>query len=491
MTNQPVENTPTNNLTLDPENWQDVRETAHQMLDDMLEHFQSLRDQPVWQPMPEATKQSLTEELPMEGSPLAEVYEQFKQDILPYPNGNIHPRFWGWVMTNGSPTSMLADMLASGMNPHLAGYEQSASFVEKRVVKWLAKLVGFPETSSGILVSGGTMANLNGLAVARNAMAGYDIREQGLQGEMTVYGSSETHNWIVKSCELMGLGRRAFRSVPVNSDYSINVDACRSAIQADIAAGKKPFCIVGTVGTVNTGASDDLPALRKLADNFGLWLHIDGAFGSLVALSPDYKHIAEGQELADSIGFDLHKWGFMSYEIACTLVKDSHHQKDTFGQSASYLASSSRSLTQDVTFFADRGLQLSRGFRALKAWMCFKEQGINKIGAVIQQNIEQAQYLEELIAKRDELELLAPVAMNIVCFRFKGGDAAPEKLNPINEEILLRIQETGLAVPSQTILDGQFAIRVCITNHRTQFEDMNILVDGVLETGRALINDAA
>jgi len=491
MTNQPVENTPTNNLTLDPENWQDVRETAHQMLDDMLEHFQSLRDQPVWQPMPEATKQSLTEELPMEGSPLAEVYEQFKQDILPYPNGNIHPRFWGWVMTNGSPTSMLADMLASGMNPHLAGYEQSASFVEKRVVEWLAKLVGFPETSSGILVSGGTMANLNGLAVARNAMAGYDIREQGLQGEMTVYGSSETHNWIVKSCELMGLGRRAFRSVPVNSDYSINVDACRSAIQADIAAGKKPFCIVGTVGTVNTGASDDLPALRKLADNFGLWLHIDGAFGSLVALSPDYKHIAEGQELADSIGFDLHKWGFMSYEIACTLVKDSHHQKDTFGQSASYLASSSRSLTQDVTFFADRGLQLSRGFRALKAWMCFKEQGINKIGAVIQQNIEQAQYLEELIAKRDELELLAPVAMNIVCFRFKGGDAAPEKLNPINEEILLRIQETGLAVPSQTILDGQFAIRVCITNHRTQFEDMNILVDGVLETGRALINDAA
>lgn len=483
---------PFENLTLDPENWDQIRQTGHKMLDDMLTHFETLRDQPVWRQIPDEAKKSLDEELPMDGASIDAVYEQFRTDIFPYPTGNVHPRFWGWVMTNGSATSMLADMLASGMNPHLAGYEQSASLVEKLVVSWLARLVGFPETSGGLLVSGGTMANLNGLAVARNAKAGYDIREEGLQSdgrpELTVYGSSETHNWVYKACELMGLGRRAFRSIGVKEDYSIDIDACRAAIMADIAAGKKPFCLIGTVGTVNTGAVDDIVALRSIADEFDLWLHVDGAFGSLVALAPEYKHLANGQELADSIGFDLHKWGFMSYEIACTLVREQSGQKETFEQAASYIASSERSLSVDVTFFADRGLQLSRSFRALKAWMCFKEQGITKIGNIIQQNIEQAKYLEKLITDNNALELMAPVTMNIVCFRYNNSAHNAEKLNRLNTEILMRIQETGLAVPSQTILNGNFAIRVCLTNHRTQFEDLDILVSGVIEQAENILN---
>lgn len=476
---------PTENLTLDPESWDQIRETGHRMLDDMLTHFETLRDQPVWRQIPDETKQSLDENLPMDGMSIDEVYNQFRTDIFPYPTGNVHPRFWGWVMTNGTATSMLADMLASGMNPHLAGYEQSASLIEKLVVSWLAKLVGFPETSGGLLVSGGTMANLNGLAVARNAKAGYDIREEGLQAsgrpELTVYGSSETHNWVYKACELMGLGRRSFRPITVKDDYSIDIAACRNAIETDIAAGKKPFCLIGTVGTVNTGAIDDILAMRHLADEFDLWLHVDGAFGSLISLAPDYRHLAAGQELADSIGFDLHKWGFMSYEIACTLVREQQGQRETFEQAASYIASSERSLSVDVTFFADRGLQLSRSFRALKAWMCFKEQGVTKIGNIIQQNIEQAQYLESLVANIGSLELLAPVTMNIVCFRYNDKTSNAKDLNRLNTEILLRIQESGIAVPSQTILDGKFAIRVCITNHRTKFEDLDILIDGVVK----------
>ena len=484
---------PTENLTLDPENWEQIKQTGHQMLDDMLTHFETLRDQPAWRQIPDDTKKSLDEGLPMDGMPIDAVYDQFRADIFPYPTGNVHPRFWGWVMTNGSATSMLADMLASGMNPHLAGYEQSASVIEKLVVTWLTKLVGFPETSGGLLVSGGTMANLNGLAVARNAKAGYDIREEGLQSdgrpELTVYGSSETHNWVYKACELMGLGRRAFKPIAIKDDYSINVNACRVAIKADIAAGKKPFCLIGTVGTVNTGAVDDIVALRSIADEFDLWLHVDGAFGSLVALAPEYKHLAKGQELADSIGFDLHKWGFMSYEIACTLVREQQGQKETFEQAASYIASSERSLSVDVTFFADRGLQLSRSFRALKAWMCFKEQGITKIGNIIQQNIEQAQYLEKLVADNNALELLAPVTMNIVCFRYSDRTKNAEDLNKLNTEILMRIQETGLAVPSQTILDGKFAIRVCITNHRTRYEDLDMLIDGVVKQAENILQN--
>jgi glutamate/tyrosine decarboxylase-like PLP-dependent enzyme len=481
------------NLTLDPENWDQIRKTGHQMLDDMFTHFETLRDQPVWQQIPDASKQSLDEDLPMNGTPIEAVYQQFQKDIFPYPTGNVHPRFWGWVMTNGSATSMLADMLASGMNPHLAGYEQSASLIEKQVVSWLTQLVGFPENSSGLLVSGGTMANLNGLAVARNAMVDYDIREEGLQGgnrpELTVYGSSETHSWVYKACELMGLGRRAFKPVAVNDDFSINIDACRAAIEADIAAGKKPFCIIGTIGTVNTGAVDDMVALRHIADEFGLWLHVDGAFGSLIALSPDHKHLAQGQELADSIGFDLHKWGFMSYEIACVLVREPQGQKNTFEQSASYIAASKRSLSANITFFADRGLQLSRSFRALKAWMCFKEQGITKIGQIIGQNVKQAKHLETLISDTQALELLAPVAMNIVCFRYNNGTLDNNSLNDLNQEILMRVQESGLAVPSQTILGDAFAIRVCITNHRTQFEDLNLLVDGVIKEAKSILQE--
>jgi len=477
--------------TLDPENWEEARKIGHQMIDDMMDYLMTLRERPVWQPMPEPTKKALTEKLPMEGVGLADVYSEFKENILPYPTGNIHPRFWGWVMTNGTPTSMLADMLASGMNPHLAGYDQSASMVEKQLIDWMRQLLGFPEGTGGLLVSGATMANINGLTVARNAMAGYDIRADGLnradQPELTIYGSTELHSWIYKACELMGMGRKAYRAIDVDANYQIKIGACRAAIEADITAGKKPFCLIGTVGTVNTGASDDIKALRALADEFGLWLHIDGAYGSLAALSPEHKPITAGQELADSLAFDLHKWGFMPYEIGCVIVRDAETQDKTFGQKASYLSSQSRGLSVGVTYFADKGIQLSRGFKALKAWMTFKEHGFSKIGEIIAQNIHQAQYLKELIVKNNKLELLAPVPMNIVCFRYTANELSQEQLNQINQEILIRLQETGIAVPSQTILNGNFAIRVCITNHRTQLVDLDILVDAVLKEGLSLM----
>jgi aromatic-L-amino-acid decarboxylase len=479
------------NLTLDPTDWASVRKLGHQMIDDMFDNLETLRDRPVWQPVPDDVKSSLQEDLPMQGKPLPEVYQDFKTNVLPFPTGNIHPRFWGWVMTNGTPTSMLADMLASGMNPHLAGYDQSASIVEKQLIDWLRQLMGFPETAGGLLVSGGTMANINGLAVARATKAEFDIRESGLQindgPELTVYGSSETHSWIKKACELMGMGRRAFRAVGIDDQYRVDVEACRQLIEEDIAAGKKPFCILGTVGTVNTGAIDDIRALRTLADEFDLWLHIDGAYGSLVSLTEGYSALAAGQERADSIGFDLHKWGFMPYEIACVLVRDGGHQDQTFGQEAAYLSSQHRGLSVGTTFFADKGIQLSRGFRALKAWMTYKEHGFEKIGKIVAQNIEQAQHLGQQVEAHPQLDLLAEVTLNIVCFRFSAEGLDNESLNEMNQEILVRLQETGVAVPSQTILDGKFAVRVCITNHRTRYEDLDILVAAVVKEGLALL----
>ena len=466
--------------SLDPTNWDEARETAHQMVDEMIDYLSSLRTRPAWQSVPDEVKAALTQDVPREGAPLASVFEEFKDNILPYPTGNLHPGFFGWVMGNGTFTGAMGDALASMMNAHVAGYDQSASLVERQVIAWLSELLGFPKTSSGILVSGGTMANLNGVIVARHAKAGFDIRQHGLQANgaprLRIYGSAETHSWINTACELMGLGRDGFRAVPVNNAFQIDVAACRAMIEADIATGDKPFCLMGTVGTVNTGAIDDLPALRALADDFDLWFHIDGAFGALAAWGEDTKDLVKGQDLADSIAFDLHKWGYMPYDVGCVLTRNPDAQNHAFGQAASYLAPTTRGLAVANTYFADKGLQLSRSFRGLKVWMSLKEQGVDRIGRVISRNVAQAKYLEQLIAEHDDLEILAPVSLNAVCYRFVDPDLSEDELDALNEEILLRIQESGSAVPSHTFIDGKFAIRVCITNHRTEARDIKQLV---------------
>ena len=476
--------------TLDPDDWEAARTLGHKMVDDMIEQMRTVRERPAWQSVSSDSRRALLQELPLKGASLAQVYNEFKQHILPFPTGNQHPRFFGWVMGNGTLTGMFADMLASGMNAHVAGYDQSASIIERQVIEWLAELVGFNKNSSGLLVTGGTMANINGLAVARHEKADFDIREDGLQAKpaprLRVYGSVQTHNWIYKACELMGLGRNAFRAIPTNDAYEIDIAACRAQIEKDLAAGEKPFCIIGTVGTVNTGAVDDLSALRQLADDFDLWLHIDGAFGSLAIWGPGDHKAINAQKHADSIAFDLHKWGYLPYDVGCVLTQNPNAQNNTFGQNASYLSPTSRGLAVGTTYFADKGVQLSRSFRALKVWMSLKEQGAEKIGRLIQRNIDQAKFLESLIYDFPELELLAPVSLNIVCFRYTDSRYDEAMLDKLNEEILLRLQESGEAIPSHTVLNGKFAIRVCITNYRTQNTDIELLIDQTLRHAKEI-----
>ena len=478
-------------MSLDPADWNETRAIGRGMVDDMLTWLETLRDRPAWTSVPADVQARLSQPVPRAGAPLAEVYEAFKRDVLPYPTGNIHPRFWGWVMGTGTTTGVLAEMLAAAMNPHLAGYDQSAAIVERQVLAWLKDLVGFPADSSGVLVSGGTAANLEGLMAARVAKAGYDIREHGLYGgpPLTLYGSAETHGWIYKACESMGLGRRAFRAIAVDADYRVDVAACRARIEADIAAGCRPFAVVGNVGTVSTGAVDDLIALRALADDFGLWFHIDGAFGSLVAWS-DSRALAAGQETADSLAFDLHKWGYMPYEAGVILTRDGGAQLATYKPGGTtepaYLASADGGISVDTTYFADRGQQLSRGFRALKVWMSMKEQGVDRIGAAIQKNIDQARRLGAMVAAHADLELLAPVAMNIVCLRYVAPDLKEDALDVLNQALLIALQERGIAVPSQTVLQGRFAIRVCITNHRSEDHDFDALLDATVKIGAEL-----
>jgi aromatic-L-amino-acid decarboxylase len=473
--------------TLDPADWSQLRALGHRMVDDMMDYLEQVRERPVWQPVPAGTRAALDEPTPRDPTDPAVVYQQFREHILPYPNGNIHPRFWGWVMGTGTPLAMLADMLASGMNAHLAGYDQAPALVERQVIRWMADLLGFPAESSGLLVSGATVANLVGLAVARNAGAGFDIRADGLQRagtpRLVFYGSSETHSWARKASELLGMGDGALRRIPVSAAYEVDVAALRAAIAADRAAGHRPFCVIGNAGTVNTGATDDLRALAAVCRDERLWFHVDGAFGAFAALAPSLRETVAGLELADSVAVDLHKWGYLPFEVGLALVRHPDAHRATFATASSYLDAAPRGIVAGGFPFADLGVQLTRGFRALKVWMSLKAHGADAWGRLIEQNVMQARYLRGLIEVEPRLELLAPAPLNIVCFRFVAPGRSDAELDAINQEILIRVQERGIAVPSSTVLGGRFALRVAITNHRSRLADFDLLVAAVLAAG--------
>jgi glutamate/tyrosine decarboxylase-like PLP-dependent enzyme len=331
-----------------------------------------------------------------------------------------------------------------------------------------------------------------------------------------LYGSSETHNCLIKGVEVIGIGSDNFRKIPVDENYRIRVDLLQQMIIGDRKAGHLPFCIVGNAGTVNTGSIDDLAALSVIAKNEKLWFHIDGAFGAIPKLLPEFDERLNGLEAADSLSFDFHKWLYMNYEVGCVLFKDAAAHRNAFSSPVNYLAQHERGLSSGPEPFSNYGMELSRGFKALKVWMLLKEHGIQKYTRLVRQNLDQAQYLGRLIGEHSELELLAGVPLNIVCYRYNPrklaadeqlrgdgkrgvkGEAASlligvarqdgetEKeavLNELNKEILMRLQEEGIASPSYTVLNGRYVIRVAITNHRSVQEDFDILVRESIRIG--------
>ncbi len=496
---------PPERATFDPvsnADWETLRALGHRMLDDLMDAQRALPDTPVWQPVPAPGAALFAQPGPTSGIGALEAYEQFRTHVLPYGLGNWHPRFFGWVQGNGTPLAMLADMLASGMNPHLGGFNHAPAMLERQVIAWFTEWFGL-SGASGLFVTGGTMANVHALACARVTVAsrlGRDVRQHGVQswpGEqpmapMVFYGSRETHGWAHKAAEWLGLGDRAFRQVPTSGDgFTVDVAAVGAMIEADRVAGLLPFCVVGTAGTVNTGATDDLPALADLCARESLWFHVDGAFGALAALSPLVRNQVRGMERADSLAFDLHKWGSMPFECACVLVSDATAHHAAFANTASYLTPSSRGPTAGGMYFNERGLDLTRGFKALKVWMQLQADGVEHFGRVITQNVLQVRDLVQRIDAHPELERLAPAPLNIVCFRYRPPGrreqwSRPGALDALNRELLATLQERGTALPSSTTIGDQFAIRVAHVNHRTTDADIATLVDAIVALGREL-----
>lgn len=474
--------------SLDPADWDAFRKLAHQMLDDALDYQARVRDRPVWQSVPDEVKARLRSPVPRQGDGEAAAYRDYQELLAPYALGNIHPRFWGWVNGTGTPLGTLAEMLCANLNVNAAGFNQGATFAELQVLDWLKQIMGFPVSASGILTSGGSMANLIALNVARHAMAPFAVRKSGLtdQPRLRVYASTETHNSVQKAVELMGLGAESLVYVPVDRNYCIDLDALRRQVDADRRAGRLPFCIVANAGTVNTGAVDPLAALADYCRAETLWLHVDGAFGALAVLDPAHSNLLDGMQRADSLAFDLHKWLYMPYEIGCTLIRDAAVHQAAFAVDASYLHKLDGGVSRSGIAFGEYTPQLSRSFRALKAWMNLKAYGIDKFGRLIAQNIRQAEFLKRLIQASPQLELLAPVTLNIVNFRYRIEGMPDDALDDLNARILIALQERGIAVPSSTLVNQRFSIRVAITNHRSRREDFEALVAATLEIGDEL-----
>lgn len=478
-------------IDLDPADWDTVREMGHQIIEDMVDYLKDLDERPVWKAVPGEVKDNLQKPIPYKPTDFREVYNEFKRDVLPYPIGNIHPRFFSWVEGNGTATGALAELLASVMNPNVGIGEQSPMYVEQQVLDWCKQMFNYPASSSGMLLSGATMANITALLVARNHTSD-NIKTDGVDavpGKLTAYCSSETHTCITKAAEAIGIGNRQLRKIRVNEHYQIDTSALREQIEQDKQEGCIPFCIIGNAGTVNTGAIDPMDELLDLAREFNLWFHIDGAFGSLAKLVPEYEDRLKALEQADSIAFDLHKWMYMQYEVGCVLIRDKEIHRQTFTTEADYLISHERGLPSGPETFSHFGMELSRGFKALKVWMSLKEHGLEKYRRLIAQNISQANWLGSHIRESKHLELMADITLNIVCYRFNPGYLDDSSLNKLNKELLMRLHESGVAAPSYTFLNGRYVIRVSITNHRTKRDDLVKLIEKSEEIGQEILKE--
>lgn len=404
-----------------------------------------------------------------------------------------HPRFFGYISSPAGPLGILGDMLAAAVNANVGAWVLSpmAAEMEGQAVRWIADLLGYPQPCGGVMVSGGNTANILGFFAARAARSGWDIRHKGMQDDeaarLTVYASRETHTWIHKATDLSGLGMDTVRWIPTDDHQRLDIEALRETIDADVEAGFRPFLVVGTAGSVSTGAVDPLPLLRALCDEKGLWFHVDGAYGGFaVAAEELVPDELLALRTADSLAIDPHKWLYAPLEAGCTLVKDPGALPAAFSNRPEYYH-----FGTDGTNYFEHGIQNSRGFRALKVWLQLAQVGRAGYARAIAQDILLARRFFELAAEHDELEPVTQ-GLSITTYRYVPADlalrtdeeAVAAYLNELNEAIQDRMEQGGEAFVSNAVVDGRYALRMCVVNFRTRLEDVEILAELSVRLGR-------
>jgi aromatic-L-amino-acid/L-tryptophan decarboxylase len=473
----------------------EVRRLGHRAADAVAEHREKLLSRPVFGKV--GLDASLFQSpLPADGRPFDEVLAFVREHVLPFPMGNSHPRFFGFINATADPVGITADYLAAAMNPNCWGGDHAAVHVESQVMRWIASIVGFPPDAEGILVSGGSMANFTALAAARRAMTPGNVREDGLAGEgrprLAVYASDQVHHCVDKAVDLLGIGTRNLRKIETDDRFRVRVDRLEAAIAEDRRAGLHPSIVVGSAGTVNTGAIDPLEELADLCRRESLWFHVDGAYGAMAALSPRLKPLFAGMERADSIAADPHKWLYVPYEAGATLVREPGRLAATFRKFPEYLASDPDSPFPGPAWFAERGVELSRGFKALKVWMGLQVHGATAYAQAIENDVALAGFLCEEVDRRPDFERLAEHVLSIANFRWRpsGSSMTETEIDRLNRRIVNRLVGDGSFFLAPTILKGRAALRVCIVNFRTTLADLTLLLDEVARVGAELIADS-
>ncbi|WP_406291639.1 pyridoxal phosphate-dependent decarboxylase family protein [Embleya sp. NBC_00896] len=460
----------------------DLRRAGRSAAGLAADHLAAVPGGPVWRAVPDADRAWLTEQqLPASGRPLADLLHEIRDHVLPYPMGNGHPRFFGWVNSPPSPAGVLVAPLAAAMNPSCAGGEHAGVLLERTAVRWLAELVGYPHPpGAGLLTSGASMATVIALATARQRVfrqQGLDVRESGLYGQrpLAIYLSAEGHSCLRKAAELLGLGSRHLRTVPVDDAFRMDTAALRRLITADKEAGVRPFFVAASAGTVNTGAVDPLEEVAEIAREHGLWFHIDGAYGAFGILADEADPGYAGLGLADSLVLDPHKWLGVPVDCGCVLFRDPAGARDTFSLVPPYLRDDG---SDELGWFAEYGPEQTRPFRALRVWATIAHLGHEGVGRLVRRGTELARTLAAMVDAADDFELLAPAVTSVVAFRFRGRSAAPDpsRAEALNERIPAAVQHRGRAFLTGTRLAGTAALRACILHPDTTEADLAVLL---------------
>jgi glutamate/tyrosine decarboxylase-like PLP-dependent enzyme len=475
---------------------EEIRRVGHRVADLIADHLGELPAGPVFRPVPAALADALVATpVPERGEPAERVLDRFGAEIAPYPFGNGHPRFYGWVNPPPAPIAVFAAALAAALNPSVAGGNHGSVWLERQVVEWFKQLLGFPRDAAGLLVSGGSAAAITALAVARYAACvarGWDVRAAGLQGveiggrpvRLLVYQSPEGHSCHQKAVELLGLGSAHLRTVPCDAALRMVPEALDRMLREDLARGDLPLAVVASAGTVNTGAVDPLGPLAEVCARHRVWLHVDAAYGAPAILSGAHRAALAPLARADSVAVDPHKWLYVPVDAGLVLVKDAGAMRDAFSLVPPYLRSD-----DDVhgvhgpPWFSEYGAEQTRPFRALKVWAALRYFGLEGYRALVEHDLALARRLAALVREAPELELWEPQGLSIVCFRAKPpalrGDAEAE--DRLNRAVLREVQLGGKCFLSSTVLGGRFWLRACVVNPRATERDVETVLGVVRE----------